>query len=40
MSRLIRLIDVLHLTWALRKLDPLSRDVPEVFALLNARRPL
>lgn len=40
MNRLITFFDVLYLRWALRKLDPLSRDVPEVFAQLNARRPL
>ena len=40
MNRLTAFIDVLYLTWTLRQLDPLSRDVPEVFAQLNARRPL
>ena len=40
MSRLLVAIDVLWLRWALRKLDPLSRDLPEVVAELNARRPL
>ena len=40
MNRILRALDVLYLLWTLRQLDPLSRDVPEVFAQLNARRPL
>ena len=40
MNRFLIAIDVLYLRWALRKLDPLHREVPFIVQQLNARRPL
>ena len=40
MSLILIALDVLYLRWALRKLDPLHREVPFIVQQLNTRRPL
>ena len=40
MVRFLNFLDILHLRWALRGMDPTHPDLPLVIQRLNTRRPL